>query len=55
MLAEQEIIMLDAISIMQPQIFADLLDTESEAEKVDLEEKLIAKATELGVKTAFKE
>ena len=54
MLVEQEIIMLDAISIMQPQIFAELLDTESEAEKVDLEEKLIAKATELGVKTAFK-
>ena len=54
MLLAEEIERLDAISIMQPQLFAELLDMESEAERVDLEEKLIAKATELEVKTAFK-
>ena len=45
---------LDCISILQPEIFAMILDADSEAEKVELEEKCIAKATELGVKTAFK-
>lgn len=45
---------MDAISILQPTIFADLLDIESEAEKIELEEILVARAAELGVKTAFK-
>ena len=45
---------LDAISILQPIVFAELLDLESEAEKVEYEEILVARAEELGVKTAFK-
>lgn len=45
---------LDAISILQPNVFAELLDIESEAEKVEYEEILVARAEELGVKTAFK-
>lgn len=45
---------MDAISILQPTVFADLLDIESEAERVEIEDILTAKAGELGVKTAFK-
>lgn len=45
---------MDAISILQPNVFAELLDIESEAEKVEVEDLLIARAQELGVKTAFK-
>lgn len=45
---------LDAISILQPIVFAELIDLESEAEKVEYEEILVARAEELGVKTAFK-
>ena len=45
---------MDALSILQPTVFADILDTESEAERVELEEILVARAQELGVKTAFK-
>lgn len=45
---------LDCISILQPQVFAELLDMSSEVEKVELEEQLINKAGDLGVKTAFK-
>lgn len=45
---------LDCTGILQPNVFAELLDLESEVEKLELEEKLIAKAGDLGVKTAFK-
>lgn len=45
---------LDAISILQPNVFAEILDCESETEKVELEEILTARAEQLGVKTAFK-
>lgn len=45
---------LDCISILQPNVFAELLDMDSEVEKVELEEKLIRKSEELGVKKAFK-
>lgn len=45
---------MDAISILQPNVFAELLDIGSEAEKVEVEDLLIARAQELGVKTAFK-
>lgn len=45
---------MNAISILQPNVFAELLDIESEAEKVEVEDLLIARAQELGVKTAFK-
>lgn len=45
---------LDAIGILQPTIFAEILDEQSEAEKVELEETLVARAEQLGVKTAFK-
>ncbi len=45
---------LDAIAILQPNIFAEILDADSEAEKVELEEILVARAEQLGVKTAFK-
>lgn len=44
---------LDCISILQPQIFAELLDLDSEVEKVELEELLVNKAKEVGVKKEF--
>lgn len=44
---------LDAVSILQPIIFAELIDLESEVEKVELEEALIDRAEVLGVKQKF--
>ena len=38
---------LDCISILKPEIFAMILDADSEAEKVELEEKCLAKLLNL--------
>lgn len=45
---------LDCVSILQPNVFEELLDLKSEVEKVTLEDDLIQRAADLGVKTAFK-
>lgn len=49
-----EVNKLDAISILKPETFATLLDTESEIERIELEETLLNQAEELGVLKAFK-
>lgn len=50
----EEIQELDAISILQPTIFAELLDMESEVDRLEHTEMLQARAKQLGVLTAFK-
>lgn len=45
---------LDAIAILQPTIFAQVLDLESEVERLELAEVLQARAKQLGVEMAFK-
>lgn len=45
---------LDDISMLQPTTFATLLDTDSEVERVELEEAMMKHAEELGVLKAFK-
>lgn len=44
---------LDEVSILKPEVFAELLDLESEVEKVELEELLVDMAHKLGVKERF--
>lgn len=44
---------LDAISILKPEMFAYILDTEDSIEKIELEEKAKIRAKELGVLTSF--
>lgn len=45
---------IDCIGILQPEVFALILDAPTEVERVELEEDFTEKANELGVKTAFK-
>ena len=49
-----EIEKLDELAILQPQMFAMILDLDSEVERVELQEAIEKKATKLGVIRTFK-